>query len=45
MVILLGTLTSLLLPILQDLWVTLAALGFEPKEDEFKKIMQVNPST
>lgn len=24
----------------QDLWVALAALGFEPKEDEFKKIMQ-----
>ena len=25
----------------QDLWVSLAALGFEPREDEFKKIMTV----
>merc|ERR1711988_881831 len=24
----------------QDLWVALAALGFEPREDDFKKIMQ-----
>eukprot|EP00658_Telonema_sp_P-2_P006468 TRINITY_DN1244_c0_g1_i1.p2 TRINITY_DN1244_c0_g1~~TRINITY_DN1244_c0_g1_i1.p2 ORF type:complete len:185 (-),score=68.59 TRINITY_DN1244_c0_g1_i1:282-836(-) len=24
----------------QDLWVALAALGFEPQEDQFKKIMQ-----